>query len=69
MNRLPDPFKEEGKPLFKESDGNIWGWKFSWISLVIILLSLGMLLLRQKQHPNEPIFYDPSTSQPAQPKE
>ncbi len=63
MNRLPDPFKHEGKPLFNESKGNVWGWKFSWISLLIILLFLGLMLLRKSQHPDEPIFFDPAKSE------
>ena len=38
--------KEFKDPFDGEYVGNIWGWKFSLIGLVVILLSLGLLIYR-----------------------
>lgn len=37
-----DPPEADGQKYL----GNIWGWKFSWISLAIILFFLGLMLAR-----------------------
>ncbi len=45
--------------------GNIWGWKFSWISLAIILATIALMVVRYytMDDPPDSIFFFPQ--QPA----
>ena len=43
-NDRRDPFQEP--PVDKDYIGNIWGWKFSLFSLLLILLMLALMIYR-----------------------
>jgi len=45
--------------------GNIWGWKFSFISLAVILLMAGLLLFRWLQLGRPSLRQYPAVEQPA----
>jgi len=48
----------------KEYPGNIWGWKFSFISLGIIVVMLFLAIYKYSSLDHSPpIFEDPSTLQ------
>ncbi len=52
------PHEEEEET---EYIGNIWGWKFSFISLAIILATMGLMMVRYYTMDNPPdsIFFFP----------
>jgi hypothetical protein len=59
-----DNFEE---PLFQgDGSGNIWGWKFSYISLAIILIFLALYIYRVATTGNSLPGFTAPTEQPAQ---
>jgi hypothetical protein len=51
MNKQKDEEEKEEKrdPFDGEYIGNIWGWKFSYLSLIIILVIAALMLVRYFQ--------------------
>ena len=60
MNDEPRP-ERPAKEEEAEYIGNIWGWKFSFVSLAIILATMGLMVLRYYTMDNPPdsIFFFP----------
>jgi hypothetical protein len=59
--------EHQGRPEFEKDEdgnpywGNVWGWKFSKIGLIMLLV-LGMLFTyRQCNYPDQDIFEDPNS--------
>lgn len=59
MSEAPRP--ADWKDEEAEYIGNIWGWKFSWISLAIILGTIGLMMVRYytMDDPPDSIFFFP----------